>query len=94
MAVDEVRQALTDLRELATGLHPMALSRGGLASAVRSLADVAVVIGQLEIPQAVTAAAFQAAHEVGAATILNPAPAATLDAGLLEKIGRAQSAFA
>ncbi len=53
------------------------------ASAVRSLRP-AVVIGQLEIPQAVTAAAFRAAREVGAVTILNPAPAASLDAGLLD----------
>ncbi|MBI2782242.1 MAG: ribokinase [Chloroflexi bacterium] len=52
------------------------------AGAVRALRP-AVVIGQLEIPQAVTAAAFRAAREVGAATILNPAPAAALDPDLL-----------
>jgi ribokinase len=54
------------------------------AAAVRSLAGVGVVVGQLEIPQAVTAAAFRAARAVGALTILNPAPAASLDAGLLD----------
>jgi ribokinase len=43
----------------------------------------AVVIGQLEIPQAVTAAGFAAARRVGAITILNPAPAAQLDPDLL-----------
>ncbi len=43
----------------------------------------AVVIGQFEIPQAVTAAAFVAARAVGATTILNPAPAAPIDPGLL-----------
>lgn len=53
------------------------------AEAVRSLAGVGVVLGQLEIPQAVTAASFHAAREVGATTILNPAPAAPLDADLL-----------
>lgn len=53
------------------------------ARAVRSLAGVRVVVGQLEIPQAVTAAGFRAAREVGATTILNPAPAAALDADLL-----------
>ena len=53
------------------------------ADAVRSLRP-AVVIGQLEIPQAVTVAAFRAASEVGAVTILNPAPAAALDADLLD----------
>ncbi|MEO8272977.1 MAG: ribokinase [Chloroflexota bacterium] len=54
------------------------------AAAVRSLAGVGAVIGQLEIPQAVTTAAFRAAREIGALTILNPAPAATLDAALLD----------
>jgi ribokinase len=42
-----------------------------------------VVIGQLEIPQAVTVAAFRAARERGATTILNPAPAAALEPELL-----------
>ncbi|HUQ44010.1 MAG TPA: ribokinase [Candidatus Limnocylindria bacterium] len=53
------------------------------AAAVRSLEGVRVVVGQLEIPQAVTTAAFQAAREVGAITILNPAPAAALDPALV-----------
>ena len=44
---------------------------------------VRVVVGQLEIPQRVTLAAFRAAREVGATTILNPAPAAPLDPELL-----------
>lgn len=60
-----------------------AVDQAAAASAVRLLRP-AVVIGQLEIPQAVTAAAFGAAREVGAVTILNPAPAAPLDAGLLD----------
>ena len=54
------------------------------ASAVRSLDGVEVVIGQLEIPQRVTAAAFRAAHQRGIRTILNPAPAAALTPELLE----------
>jgi ribokinase len=48
-------------------------------TAIRSLPDVAVVIGQFEIPQAVTAAAFEVARDRGATTILNPAPAQPLD---------------
>jgi ribokinase len=56
---------------------------GVAASAVRSLERVDVVVGQLEIPQAATAAAFAAAHERGARTVLNPAPAAPLDDELL-----------
>jgi ribokinase len=54
------------------------------AAAVRSLAGVSVVVSQLEIPQAVSAAAFRAARAVGATTILNPAPAAPLEADLLD----------
>ena len=53
------------------------------ADAVRSLDGVRVVVGQLEIPQGVTAAAFRAAREAGAVTILNPAPAAELAPDLL-----------
>ncbi|MES1239816.1 MAG: ribokinase, partial [Chloroflexota bacterium] len=53
------------------------------ADAVRSMRRLDVVIGQLEIPQAVTAAAFQAARARGAVTILNPAPATPLAADLL-----------
>ncbi len=52
--------------------------------AVDDLDPGAVVLGQLEIPQAVTAAAFAAARERGAVTVLNPAPAAPLEAALLE----------
>jgi ribokinase len=52
--------------------------------ALRSMGRIDAVIGQLEIPQRVTAAAFRAARELGAVTILNPAPAATLDDALLE----------
>jgi ribokinase len=52
------------------------------AEAVRSLRPQ-VVIGQFEIPQATTAAGFEAARDVGAITILNPAPAAPVEPGLL-----------
>ncbi|HET9853223.1 MAG TPA: ribokinase [Candidatus Limnocylindrales bacterium] len=53
------------------------------ADAVRSMSGVRGVIGQLEIPQRVTRAAFHAAQAVGATTIFNPAPAAPLDPDLL-----------
>ncbi len=53
------------------------------AEAVRSMSGLKVVIGQLEIPQRATLAAFRAARAVGATTILNPAPAAPLDPELL-----------
>jgi ribokinase len=41
-----------------------------------------VVVGQFEIPQPTTAAGFEAARRVGAVTILNPAPAASIDPAL------------
>lgn len=56
-----------------------ALTADQATAAIRSLPDLAVVIGQFEIPQAVTTAAFEAARERGATTILNPAPAQPLD---------------
>jgi len=43
----------------------------------------AVVVGQFEIPQAVTAAAFAAARACDAVTVLNPAPAAEIIPGLV-----------
>ncbi len=43
-----------------------------------------VVIGQLEVPQPVTLAAFGAARSAGSITVLNPAPAAEIDPELLE----------
>ena len=42
-----------------------------------------VVIGQLEVPQPVTLAAFGAARAAGSVTMLNPAPAAEIDPELL-----------
>jgi ribokinase len=52
------------------------------ATAIRQAAPD-VVIGQFEIPQATTLAAFAAARAVGALTVLNPAPAAIVDPELL-----------
>jgi ribokinase len=52
------------------------------AAAVRRYRP-AVVVGQFEIPQAATHAAFAAAREIGATTILNPAPGASIEPGLL-----------
>ena len=52
------------------------------AEAIASQDRVDAVIGQFEIGQDVTAAAFRAARERGAVTILNPAPAAAIDPGL------------
>jgi len=54
------------------------------ATPIETVADLAIAIGQLEIPQRVTAAAFAAAKRRGAVTILNPAPAAPLLPELIE----------
>jgi len=51
--------------------------------AVADAHTVDVVLGQLEIAQGVTTAAFAAARDRGAVTILNPAPAAALDPDLV-----------
>lgn len=55
------------------------LSPEHASEAVAGQERVDVVIGQFEIDQAVTTAAFEAAHARGAVTILNPAPAAAID---------------
>lgn len=52
--------------------------------ALSSIGKVDVVIGQLEIPQEVTIAAFREARAMGAQTILNPAPFAPLSAELVK----------
>jgi ribokinase len=54
------------------------------AAAIRAMDGLDAVIGQLEIPQRVTLAAFRPARERGVVTILNPAPAAPLDPDLLD----------
>lgn len=43
-------------------------------TAINSSDEIDVVIGQMEIPQAVTATAFATAQSLGITTILNPAP--------------------
>jgi ribokinase len=50
------------------------MTESQVVSALNGLPEFDLVIGQLEIPQEVTAAAFERARELGAATILNPAP--------------------
>jgi ribokinase len=52
------------------------------AAAVAGQDRVDAVIGQFEIDQAVTTAAFRAARDRGAVTILNPAPGAPISAEL------------
>jgi ribokinase len=58
------------------------VSAADAAAAVRRHRP-SIVVGQFEIPQLTTAAAFAAAREIGATTILNPAPGAAIEPGLL-----------
>ncbi len=53
------------------------------SEAVGAHSDASVVVGQFEIPQAVTASAFRTAKEHGIVTLLNPAPADTIADDLL-----------
>lgn len=59
------------------------LSPAQAVDAVTSMPDLGVVLGQFEIPQEVTAAAFAEARRFGAATVLNPAPGDAVDSELL-----------
>ena len=59
----ELQAPLSELRELARGIHPAILSAGGLPSAVRSLADRAVLPVSLDVaegrhPEPVESAAY------------------------------------
>jgi ribokinase len=62
-----------------------AITADQAVAAVRAIERLDVVVGQFEIPQAVTAAAFAAARDRGATTILNPAPATPILPELLAR---------
>jgi PAS domain S-box-containing protein len=49
-AIDELSGALYDLRELARGIHPVALTERGLPAAIRVVSDRAPVPVELSIP--------------------------------------------
>lgn len=60
-----------------------AMTRAQAKSALEGLKSYQIVIGQLEIPQEVTAQGFISAREKGATTILNPAPFAPISPELI-----------
>jgi ribokinase len=60
-----------------------AMTAAQAKSALESLESYQIVIGQLEIPQAVTTQAFKSARERGAITVLNPAPFAEISPELI-----------
>lgn len=55
-------------------------------AALAALPDIDIVIGQLEIPQQVTAAAFRSAQKRGIPTLLNPAPFAPISDELMQSV--------
>lgn len=57
----------------------------GAAAAIRRF-EPQIVMGQFEIPQSATVAAFEAAKSRGATTILNPAPAAYIEPEMIELV--------
>jgi signal transduction histidine kinase len=68
-AADQLKEALSELRELAQGLHPAILTRSGLAAAVRAAARRASVPAELteapegRLPPDVEAAAYYVVSE-------------------------------
>ena len=67
-AEEELAQAHTELRELARGLHPVALSERGLKAALESLCATSSLAVELditddELPDAIEAAAYFIAAE-------------------------------
>jgi ribokinase len=62
------------------------LTPADVTEAVDAITDAAVVVAQLETPQHATRTAFEWARRVGAVTVLNPAPAAPLEPGLVEVV--------
>jgi ribokinase len=59
------------------------LTAADAVSAVEATPRAAVVLGQLEVPEPVTAAAFARARDLGIVSVLNPAPAGDLSPELL-----------
>jgi ribokinase len=59
------------------------LSPADVAAADVALSGCRVVLGQFEVPQTTTRAAFELVRRAGGVTILNPAPARPLDVALL-----------
>ena len=49
-AADDLQQAITELRELARGIHPMLLTQEGLASALKALAERAPLPVEISAP--------------------------------------------
>jgi signal transduction histidine kinase len=67
-AEEELAQAHAELRDLARGLHPVALSERGLAAALQSIASASPVVVELDIcedrlPDAVAQAVYYAVAE-------------------------------
>jgi PAS domain S-box-containing protein len=68
LATDETGRAIEELRELVRGIHPVALTESGLASALRGLAgrspvDVEVDVPEQRLPEPIEVAFYYVAAE-------------------------------
>ena len=68
LAQEEARRAITELRELARGIHPAGLTESGLATALRALAsrsplETSVDASELRLPESVEVALYYVAAE-------------------------------
>jgi PAS domain S-box-containing protein len=73
-ALDDARSAIDELRELAHGIHPAALTENGLASAVAGLAERAPVRVVVDVPdERFPASVESAAYFVAAEALTNVA---------------------
>ncbi len=68
IATEETGHAIEELRELVRGIHPVALTESGLASALRSLArrstvDVEVDVPESRLPEPIEVAFYYVAAE-------------------------------
>jgi ribokinase len=60
------------------------IKKSQVEKSINSISNLGIILGQFEIPQEVTLAAFRVAKEQGAITILNPAPAQEIKKELLD----------
>jgi len=60
------------------------IKKSQVETSINSIRNLGIILGQFEIPQEVTLAAFRIAKEKGAITILNPAPSRKINQELLE----------
>jgi signal transduction histidine kinase len=92
-AVDQLNQALAELRELVNGIHPAVLTEGGLGPALRSIAELAPVpvalasVPEERFPQPVEAAVYFVVREA-LTNVAKHANAGAANVGVRRQDGR------